>query len=195
MTIPFSTLRFVEVEPYHSFSYYKRRSIRELNYISATKIAIEFKSRFWERGGQHGGRSITDLPIRFTYFPSYGTGKTGSAVVLASYTWADEAFTWDSLSEKERIQYALMNLAEIHGNQVYYEFVSGYSCSWSQNPYSAGGFTAFEPGQELELYPYISTPEGKVHFAGEHTTLTHGWMQGAIESVIRVAYEINNLPK
>ncbi|WP_342750867.1 FAD-dependent oxidoreductase [Bacillus fungorum] len=32
---------------------------------------------------------------------------------------------------------------------------------------------------------------GKVHFAGEHTTLTHGWMQGAIESGIRVAYEVN----
>ncbi|MEN1938572.1 flavin monoamine oxidase family protein [Paenibacillus sp. 102] len=194
VTIPFSTLRFVKVEPYDSFSYYKRRAIRELNYMSATKIAIEFKSRFWEREGQYGGRSITDLPIRFTYFPSYGIGTTGPAVVLASYTWADEALIWDSLSEKERIQYALMNLAEIYGNQVYFEFISGSSFSWSQNPYSAGSFTAFEPGQELELYPYIHTPEGKVHFAGEHTTLTHGWMQGGIESGIRVAYEVNNLP-
>lgn len=65
VTIPFSTLRFVKVEPYHSFSYYKRRAIRELNYISATKIGIEFKSRFWEKAGQRGGKSITDLPIRF----------------------------------------------------------------------------------------------------------------------------------
>ena len=54
-----------------------------------------------------------------------------------------------------------------------------------------GAFTAFEPGQELELFPYITPPSGKVHFAGEHTTLTHGWMQGAIESGIRVAYEVN----
>lgn len=98
------------------------------------------------------------------------------------------------LIRKERIQYALMNLAEIYGNQVYFEFVSGSSFSWGQNPYSCGAFTAFEPGQELELYPYMTMPEGKVHFAGEHTTLTHGWMQGAIESGIRVAYEVNNLP-
>ncbi len=195
ITIPFSTLRFVKVEPYDSFSYYKRKAIRELNYMASTKIAIEFKSRFWERGGQYGGKSITDMPIRFTYYPSYGIGTEGPAVVLASYTWADEALTWDSLSNEDRIQYALKNLEEIYGHQIYLEFVSGTSFSWSHNPYSCGAFTVFEPGQETELYPYITKPEGRVHFAGEHTTLTHGWMQGGIESGIRVAYEVNDLPK
>ncbi|PFD40392.1 amine oxidase [Bacillus cereus] len=191
VTIPFSALRFVEVQPYHLFSYFKRRAIRELNYIAATKIAIEFKSRFWERAGQCGGKSITDLPIRFTYYPSYGIHTPGAAIVLASYTWADEALTWDSLSNRERIRYALKNLAQIYGNVVYSEFVTGASFSWSQNPYSCGAFTAFEPGQELELFPYITPTARRVHFSGEHTTLTHGWMQGAIESGIRVAHEVN----
>ncbi|KFN02475.1 flavin monoamine oxidase family protein [Bacillus clarus] len=191
ITIPFSALRFVDCEPYHLFSYYKRRAIRELNYIAATKIAIEFKSRFWEKVGQYGGKFITDLPIRFTYYPSYGIHTPGPAIVLASYTWADEALTWDSLSHRDRIRYALKNLAQIYGKIVYSEFVEGSSFSWSQNPYSCGAFTAFEPGQELELFPYIAPPAGSVHFAGEHTTLTHGWMQGAIESGIRVAHEVN----
>ncbi|MGG6362694.1 flavin monoamine oxidase family protein [Peribacillus frigoritolerans] len=195
ITLPFTVLRFVKVEPYHSFSYYKRRAIRELNYMSATKIGIEFKSRFWERHHQYGGKSITDLPIRFTYYPSQGIGTKGPAVVLASYTWADEALSWNGLSNEKRIQYALKNLAEIYGDQVYSEFVSGTSFSWVDNEYSSGAFTAFEPSQETESYPYIPIPEGRVHFAGEHTSLTHGWMQGAIESGIRVAYEVNDLPK
>ncbi|WP_142354795.1 flavin monoamine oxidase family protein [Bacillus vallismortis] len=193
ITIPFSTLRFVKVEPYHSFSYYKRRAIRELNYMNATKIGLEFKRRFWEKAGQRGGKSITDLPIRFSYYPSTGIGENGHAVVLASYTWADEALMWDSLSEGERIQYSLLNLSEIYGDIVWAEFVSGASFSWSQNPYSAGAFTAMEPGQELELYPYIPVPEGRVHFAGEHASFTHAWMQGAIESGIRAAYEVKRL--
>ncbi|MCI4171088.1 FAD-dependent oxidoreductase, partial [Bacillus spizizenii] len=75
VTIPFSTLRFVKVEPNHSFSYYKRRAIRELNYMSATKIGKEFKSRFWEKAGQLGGKSINDLPIRCSYYPSTGIGS------------------------------------------------------------------------------------------------------------------------
>lgn len=130
ITIPFSALRFVEVQPYHLFSYFKRRAIRELNYIASTKIAIEFKSRFWERVGQRGGKSITDLPIRFTYYPSYGIHTPGAAIVLASYTWADEALTWDSLPQRDRIRYALKNLAEIYGEIVYSEFVTGTSFSW-----------------------------------------------------------------
>ncbi|MCY9510665.1 flavin monoamine oxidase family protein [Paenibacillus larvae] len=193
VTLPFTALRFVKLAPYESFSYYKRRAIRELNYMASTKIAIEFKSRFWEKVGQRGGRSITDLPIRFTYYPSYGIGTKGHSMLLASYTWADEALLWDSLYEQERIQIALSNLAEIYGNQVYSQFISGFSFSWNQNPYSCGGFANFEPGQELALAPYTTTPEGRVHFAGEHTTKVHGWMQGAIESGIRVAYEVNNL--
>jgi monoamine oxidase len=195
VTIPFSTLRFVKFEPYDSFSYYKRVAIRELNYMASTKIAIEFKSRFWEKEGQRGGKSITELPIRFSYYPSYGIGTPGPAIVIASYTWADEALTLESLSEKERIQCALANLAEIFGPQVYSEFISGTSYSWSKNPYSCGGFTSFEPGQDKELYPYVSTAEGRVHFAGEHTSLTHGWIQGAIQSGIRAATEVNDRAK
>ncbi|MEK5501963.1 flavin monoamine oxidase family protein [Bacillus sp. FSL M8-0168] len=193
ITIPFSALRFVKVEPFGSFSYFKRRAIRELNYIAATKTGIEFKSRFWEKAGQRGGKFITDLPVRFSYYPSFGIGSNGHAVVLASYTWADEALTWDSMPEGERLWYTLMNLSEIYGDIVWSEFVSGASFSWSLNPFSVGGFTAFEPGQEIELYPYIPVPEGRIHFAGEHTSRAHGWMQGAIESGIRVANEVNHL--
>ncbi|UOE53664.1 flavin monoamine oxidase family protein [Bacillus sp. CMF12] len=195
VTIPFSVLRFVNVEPFHSFSYYKRRAIRELNYIAATKIAIEFKSRFWEKEGQLGGKTITDLPIRFSFLPSHGIGTRGPAILIASYTWADEALTWDSQPEEARIGYVLKNLAEIYGNQVYTQFVTGASFSWGQNPYASGGFSFFEPGQETELYPSIVAPEGRVHFAGEHTSKNRTWIQGAIESGIRAAYEVNDLPK
>ncbi len=52
----------------------------------------------------------------------------------------------------------------------------------------------FKPDQVKELTPYISTPEGRVHFAGEHVS-THAWIQGAIESGIHAAYEVNDLPK
>ncbi len=62
VTIPFSALRFVEVQPYHLFSYFKRRAIRELNYIAATKIAIEFKVDFGRKRDGVVRKSITDLP-------------------------------------------------------------------------------------------------------------------------------------
>ncbi len=195
MTIPFTVMQFVEVEPRDSFSHNKWRAIRELDYITATKIGMEFSSRFWEREGLFGGKTITDLPIRSTYYPSHGLGTPGPAALLASYTWQDDALPWDGLSQEERIYFALRNLATIHGDHIYREFVTGTSYSWSQDPFACGAVAFFRPGQRVWVHPHIATPEGRVFFAGEHTTLTHGWIQGAIESGIRVAYDVNDLPR
>jgi monoamine oxidase len=191
VTIPFSVLNFVEFEPFHSISHNKRKAIRELHYAPATKTGIQFNRRFWERQGLFGGKMVTDLPTRFTFYPSHGMNSLSTGVILASYTWEDDAMLWDSLDEKNRIEQALKNLASIHGPIVYDEFVSGTSHSWAQYPFSGGAFSMFKPEQATELAPFISTPEGMIHFAGEHTSTTHAWIQGAVESGIRVAYEVN----
>jgi monoamine oxidase len=192
IAIPFSALRMVKVEPFHAFSYNKRKAINEIHYVPATKIGIEFKTRFWEKEGIRGGQTVTDLPTRFTYYPSERIGKSGSGVMIASYTWEDDTFVWDSQSEEERLRLALRNLAEIHGDVVYKEFVWGISKSWRLDPYIVGGFVVFKPGQESELGPYLSSPEGRVHFAGEHTSQNRAWIEGAIESGIRAAYEVHH---
>lgn len=195
VTIPFSVLQFVEVEPRNSFSENKWKAIRELNYVGSTKTGIQFKNRFWEKQGLHGGKTVTDLPIKYVQYPSHGIGTQGPGVILGSYTWEDDAIPWDSLEEDARLENVLKNLAAIHGKQVYRDFQGGVSHSWIRYPFSAGAFTMFKPEQVKELSPYISTPEGRVHFAGEHASTTHAWIQGAIESGIRAAYEVNDLPR
>ncbi|PGS46078.1 flavin monoamine oxidase family protein [Bacillus sp. AFS041924] len=193
ITVPFSVLNFVDVIPYHSFSYNKWRAIRTIHYMAATKIGLQFKTRFWEKEGIYGGMSITDLPIRFSYYPSSGLGTDGPGTLVASYTWEDDALYWDSLSENEQFQQALKDLTYLFGNQVYSEFVSGFTYSWTLDPNAAGAVSMLKPDQLKELGPYLATPEGRVHFSGEHTSSVPGWMEGAIESGIRVASEVNDL--
>ncbi|MCA9779666.1 MAG: flavin monoamine oxidase family protein [Candidatus Eremiobacteraeota bacterium] len=185
VTLPFSVLRNVEFSP--RLSHGKRQAIRELNYDPATKILLEFKSRFWERDGIRGGGSITDLPIRFSYYPSHGD----SNVLLASYTWSNDALRWDNLPEKDRIRFALRDVARIHGQEVRDEFVGGVSFSWNQSIHSQGGFALFNPGQENALFEASHWMEDRLSFAGEHTTLTHAWIQGAVESGVRAAAEVH----
>ena len=48
------------------------------------------------------------------------------------------------------------------------------------------------PGQFTELMPHLATVEGRIHFAGEHTSPWHGWMQGALESGNRVARGVDS---
>lgn len=194
ITIPFSLLNFVEVTPHDLFSYNKYKAIRQMHYVASTKIGLQFRTRFWEKEGNVGGKMISDLPVRYSYFPSQSVGTEGPGVILASYTWEDNATIWDSLTEKEQIADALENLAYIYGTQIYDEFMTGTVFSWAKNPFSGGAFAIFKPDQQTEIAPYIQTHERNVYFAGDHSSTTPGWIQGAIESAIRVSYEVNDLP-
>lgn len=192
VTIPMSALRFCEFTP--ALSYPKRRSIMALHYDSATKVLLEFKTRFWERGPQGftGGGCVSDTPNRFTYFPSHVPGSPGG-VVLAAYTWSDEAIRWDSLTEDERAAFALDNMARMFGTQVYQEY-TGHSAtqSWTRNRYALGEAAIFTPGQLHEYHPATRTVEDRVHFAGEHTSLKPAWIEGALESAVRTALEVHD---
>ncbi|WP_085504933.1 flavin monoamine oxidase family protein [Thalassobacillus devorans] len=189
-TIPFTAFQFIKVEPYDSISFEKWSVIKELPNIPSVKIALEFKSRFWEQ--QKLGNIISDTPLRFAYVPSQNIGKPGPAVLLASYNWGHNALLWNSRPKEEHIRLALDGLAEVYGPQVYNEFIQGVTFNWSQNPFSSGCFTLFTPNQEVNYADIIPLPEQRLHFAGEHTSSFHGWIEGAIESGIRAAFEIHN---
>lgn len=36
--------------------------------------------------------------------------------------------------------------------------------------------------------------EGPVHFAGEHVSLKHAWIEGAVETAVRAAIAVNEAP-
>jgi monoamine oxidase len=58
--------------------------------------------------------------------------------------------------------------------------------------HAGGAFARFAPGRQGLLHAHIAAPEGLVHFAGEHTSLAHAWIQGAIESGLRYAIEVHD---
>ncbi|MGW0659934.1 FAD-dependent oxidoreductase [Streptodolium elevatio] len=140
-----------------------------------------------------GGGSVTDNANRFIYHPSHPTaGGSAGGVVLASYTWADDALRWDSLDDDERYAYALRGLQEVYGRRVEVFFTGhGATQSWLRNRYACGEAAVFTPGQWTALHPAVTTPEGPVHFAGEHTSLKHAWIEGSLESAVRAALEVN----
>lgn len=191
ITLPFSVLRHVEfLQP---LSRAKQRAIRQLHYDAAAKILFQCRRRFWEEDDNiYGGASVTDLPIRAIYYPDHGR-ETGRGVLLASYTWGDDAQRWGSLAPADRISEALENLARIHP-QVSAEFEVGTSKIWHDDEYAGGAFASFEPGHQTLLHNAIIASEGRLHFAGEHASLAHAWIQGAIESGLRAAWEVHSRP-
>jgi monoamine oxidase len=191
VTVPFPVLRHVEV--LKPFSRAKNRAIRQLHYDASAKILFQCKRRFWEEDeGIFGGGTMTDLPIRNLYYPDHGR-ETGRGVILASYTWSEDAQRWGSLKPDERIVQALDDVAEIHP-QITKEFEVGTSWMWHDDEFAGGAFALFDPGQQTLLHDEIVKPEGRIHFAGEHASLYHAWIQGAFESGLRAAIAIHQAP-
>lgn len=193
LTVPVPCMRTMNFEP--MLPHMKRKMIRELYFDSACKVLLAFSKRFWEEeNGIYGGGSITDQANRMIYYPSHRIGDE-DGVVLASYTWETEARGWGSLTNEQRVEFALNGVAKVHGEKIRDYFIKGYSWFWDEVPFAMGEAAMFAPGQLSELQAQVADPVGNLHFAGDWTTLRHAWIEGAIESGIRVALEIDPTKK
>ncbi len=177
--IPFSVLR--QVEQLTSFSHEKQRAIRQLNYSASTKILFQVSDRIWETdNGIYGGATVTDLPIRRINYPTPDP-TTSRGVLLASYTWSQHALRWGAMDEETRLEEALDDVSRIHP-RIREVYEVGASHAWYDDRWANGAFALFAPEQQTELQADIVKPEGRIYFAGEHCSLYHAWIQGALES-------------
>ena len=187
-TLPFPVLRTVEVTP--ELSRGKRRAIRQLNYHASTKILFQVRERIWETDdGILGGATVTDLPVRRLNYPAPDP-TTSRGVLLASYTWGQDALQWGAMDEETRLEEALDDVARIHP-RIREVYETGATHAWYGDRWARGAFALFAPEQQSQLQADIVRPEGRILFAGEHCSLYHAWIQGALESGIRAARQIH----
>jgi monoamine oxidase len=191
VTLPFSVLRQVEILT--PFSREKQRAIRQLNYAASTKILFQVRERIWEADdGIHGGATVTDLPIRRLNYPTPDP-ENPRGILLASYTWDQDAARWGAMDEETRLEEALDDVSKIHP-RIREVYEVGASHAWYNDRFANGAFAMFEAGQQSGLQADIVRPEGRIHFAGEHCSLYHAWIQGALESGLRAAQAIHEAP-
>ena len=193
-TLPFSILSRLETP----FSAAKQRAIRELSYDFATKVLAVTHNRFWEADeGIYGGSTATDLPISTVHYPSDNAQakdpvvSADPAVMLASYTMGSQARRMAHLSPEKRNRLVQHNLSKIHP-QVSQNGVIRHmeSWSWDNHPWSLGAWSFMKPYQQMSLYEHVIAPEGRIYFAGEHTSTNPAWMQSALESSLRAVKAI-----
>jgi monoamine oxidase len=198
MAIPPPALKMITNRPL--WSERKECAIRSMHFQSLYKMGLRFKTRFWERVGHmtcRGGQSTTDLPIRWIVYPSNGIDEDGPGVLLV-YSWMTDADAWSPLTQEERRDLALENLAEIYNGQVdtkdgsiinVYDLIMETSdAEWSAR--NSTGDAKFLPGQFLSRFEAARRPEGNIHFVGEHLSRHHTWIAGALESACETVSNI-----
>ncbi|KAM4652154.1 L-amino-acid oxidase-like [Discoglossus pictus] len=180
------------IQFYPKLSMHKFEAFKAIHYSSSTKIILSFRKRFWEEEGIFGGKSITDHPSRFIYYPSHSFFNTSVGIIMASYTWSDDSALFLGLSDEDCMKVVLHDLAMIHGQYIIKLWDgSGVVKKWSLDPYSLGAFAAFTPYQKTDYSEELSRSEGRFFFAGEHTAYPHGWIDTSMKSALRAAIDIH----
>lgn len=185
--VPFTVQRNIEVLP--AFSVEKQTAIEQLPYHSVSKIFLQTRKRFWVEEGLNGF-ATTDLPIREIWDMTYM--QPGARGILQAYPMSIHSRRVTLMSERERLNFALEQAEKIYP-AITENFEGGTSKCWDADEWARGATAFYKPGQITSLLPHVARPEGRVYFAGEHTSVwIDGWMQGALESGMRVAKEIND---
>ena len=169
----------------------KYRAMRQLHYDCATKIAHSFSRAFWQEENIHGGSSITDLPIRFVFYNNFNTtakSVNDGGFILTSYAWASDSLLWTALSNEEACEKSLKDLVQLHNRSEIAAWNIGCEVkNWCVDPYAIGAYALFTANQETHLQNALSkSVKNKVHFIGEHISDFHRWVEGAMQSSLRL---------
>ncbi len=156
------------------------------HYQSATRVFVRFRTRFWESDGLNGW-GTTDWPEEL-WHPTWDTPGPGG--VLLTYVRGARADELDPLDGDARVARVLAHWEDFLPGAASHA-ATGTSHSWQRDPWSRAAWAEPTPTQDRELGSALARPEGPVHFAGEHISGARGWMNGALESGIRAAREIN----
>ncbi|UQC90251.1 L-amino-acid oxidase [Colletotrichum lupini] len=185
-SVPFNVLKYWELPPHSSLM---RRAIERTVFLGAVKVAMQYKTRFWEHL-EHpiiGGCGRTDIyGIGQICYPSYNINGTGPGVMLTSYAPDADAVVACSMPVEEHIAYIQRAMVEIHGPIADEMWTGNYErhC-WEQDEHHAGAFAVpIVPQQQLYLPAFWQTEFNTV-FIGEHTSFTHSWVFSALESSTR----------
>ncbi|MBZ5715911.1 flavin monoamine oxidase family protein [Nannocystis pusilla] len=185
--IPFTTLRDVAIEP--AFSADKTRAIKELFLMNAGRGYIQTRTRFWE-AEKIGGLKIakTDGPAERIWNLSDVQPAGSTKGMIQSYTQNHNADAYCDVAPEDREEYCLAAVEKFFP-EIRAEKVAFFQYCWADDPWAKGAWTDILPDQWW-IVAATRKPEGRVTFAGEHTSVWAGWMQGAIESGQRAADEI-----
>lgn len=185
-SLPFSKLRDTHIFP--AFSGLQRRAVKTLAYMRNTLVFLVPKRPFWEADEMSpslwtDGAAGWVMAQRFGDDPAEVTG-------LVANTRGYGADVLDRLGPEGAGRRVIAEIEALRPAAKGQLSVGGFH-SWWLDPFSAGDWAIYAPGQVKAFLPSVlSKPHGRVHFCGEHTAFMNRGMEAAMESAERVAFEV-----
>ena len=183
-TVPLPVIDQIVFEP--TLSEEKRAAFEALIYEDVTRVYVQYADRIWEGHGLNGwGLSLVGGFWEF-WHPTWN--QEGPRGLLMSYLYGDMARTVAAMEPStivpefiDRFDGFFPGSSEVAEHGTYF--------AWEHQPWIGAAFAPYDP--PFEEHPELASPEGRIHFAGEHASGERGWMQGALQSGLRAASEID----
>lgn len=186
--IPFPVLKRLQLS---GFADEKMRAINEYQLLPLGRVYFQTKSQFWRNDplGQLGGLRMigTDTMADRIWNTSEIQGTPEG--MLQAYLGTRHSMALREIAEHDRagaIKAEVVRFLPALQDQV----IATYSKLWQEDPFALGAVAFAQPGQLSWILDASRRPDKRTFFAGEHTGVHVGWMNGAIQSGERVASEI-----
>lgn len=185
-TIPFSVLRHLELDiPLKAL---KRQAISELGYGANSKICVPVSKRIWQSHGYSGAAYGSGLAWQSTWDPH--VGRSNENGILTHFLGGRKALGVAQGSPDMQARDLSDSLESSWPGFEAARQEGAYRAVWSEVEFAKGSYAVYKPRQLSTFGGVEGEVEGKVHFAGEHTSEFQGYMGGAVESGLRAASEI-----
>ena len=187
-TIPFTMMPDIAVKP--GWSLGKMRMFREMEWDKTVKVVVQTRTPSWLAHNVHGWPMAGgDRPWeRLIDITGNEQGGHGNAFFYLNGSNADAVL---ALKPEERAAHVIAQF-RTDMPDIIDEVITSTAFAWSEQPWIKGSFGSTPIGGGWMIKEW-TTPEGHIHFAGDFTTLKTGWVEGAIESGLRAARQIDPL--
>jgi monoamine oxidase len=187
--LPFAPLRRVDIAT--PFSPQKMAAIHKLQYMAVARCYFQTRSRFWERDplGPLGGLNLVGTDTMAGRVWNTSSQQTHPRLgMVHAYMFDSEALEFAGHGHRRVSAVSKLMRQLLPG--VRGQIVGVAHKAWQEDPWAGGGWGWVQPSQLRWMFPAMRQVEGRVHFAGEHTSIWAAWMNGALESAERVTAEI-----
>ncbi len=203
LAIPFVTLRSVDYSA-AGFDAAKSDAIENLGYGFHTKLHLQFDKRAWMRANHPWPEPTTGqiwTTLRVQSALDFSLGQHGADGLIEVFTASGPA-----MLDTPAVPYATVGESPAVRRHVdrFFEQLDriwpGVSSSWNgratfgnaqADPNIRASYSCWLVGQCTTIAGHESIAQGRVHFAGEHTSVEYqGFMEGGAASGFRAADEI-----
>lgn len=181
--IPLTALRRITFSP--PLSPDKAAAMSEMRYYSSTKFYLRPKTRFWEADG-YDASLWSDGPLERVFALADAGDEVHTLLVWTSGQGSRRIDQYDPDTATRMVLDTLARVRPASRGQLE---VMHYH-SWGRTSHIGGCGHTYSAGQVSRFAGLLPEPEGRIHFAGEHTRRREFGMESAMASAERVVGEI-----